>query len=260
MKQRLRKPETISSLSEWTLHQVNSYALAAGAAGVGLLALAPQAEARIVFHSVNKKIVQNGGLIYFDLNQDGIPDFGLSNRYVSTSQGFAFLRVKQHQPANEIWQVISQGRLCAAALPAGKKIGPTGNFHTDPKKGLAMAFADFEGTTYGPWLHKRQAYLGLKFVFNKTTHFGWARIKLSPTGRLAINATLTGYAYETVPNRPIIAGQTSSPDHTAGHPAASALNVLAPRPVPLGVLALGADGAALWRRKKSAVAADVLLG
>ena len=42
-----------------------------------------------------------------------------------------------------------------------------------------------------------------------------------------IAATLTGYAYETIPNKPIIAGKTNGPD------------VITVEPTTLGSLALG---------------------
>jgi hypothetical protein len=208
----MKRSRGTANLSESVHQRLSMYALAASAAGVGALALAQPAEARIVYTRANIKITQNGGSIFFDLNHDGIPDFGLSNKYFSTSQrsqGFVFLNAQQHQQANEIWQVGSQGRKCAGALTAGTKIGPSGNFQKDPKSGLAMAFENLEGTYYGPWLKVKQAYLGLKFVVKGKTHFGWAHIKLNPTSGLSISETLTGYAYETIPGKSIIAGKTT---------------------------------------------------
>lgn len=239
------KTEPLPNLSESVHHQLSAYARVAGAAGVGLLALVPPAEAKIVYTPAHVKIVQNGGLISFDLNHDGIPDFGLSNKYISTSQGFAFLNARQARQANEIWQVTSRGRVCAGALPAGTKIGPKGNFKVDPQKGLAMAFADFEGTTYGPWLRVRKAYLGLKFVIKGKTHFGWARVVLASTGRLSIEATLTGYAYETIPNKPILAGKTRGPEEVSTIPAKRDVHTAS-----LGVLAIGYSGLSIWRREE----------
>jgi hypothetical protein len=50
-------------------------------------------------------------------------------------------------------------------------------------------------------------YLGLQFKVKSKTHYGWARIS-------SINGeyTLTGYAYETIPDKAIIAGKTEGPD------------------------------------------------
>ena len=253
MRPRSRKLESLPNLSESLHHQLNSYALAAGAAGVGLLALVQPAEGKIVYTAAHVKIVQNAGLITFDLNHDGIPDFGLSNKYVGTSFGFAYLKVKPVRQANQILQINSQRRIAAGALKAGTKIGPGGNFKPDPK-GLVMAFADFEGTTYGPWLRVKQAYLGLKFVIKGKIHFGWARLKLTSTGRLSMNATLTGYAYETRPNKPIVAGKTQESYEIGGigQGNGATFDQPTPRPASLGLLARGATGLVAWRRRTAA--------
>lgn len=87
---RSRWPRT--NLPDSLHRQLNMYARAAGAAGVGALALAQGAEAKIVYTPANLKIVQNGGLITFDLNHDGIADFGLSDKFSSiSSKWFDFL-------------------------------------------------------------------------------------------------------------------------------------------------------------------------
>jgi hypothetical protein len=156
--------KTASSLSESIQKQLNMYAIAASAAGVSVLALAQSSEAKIVYTPVNVKIVQNGGLFSFDLNHDGISDFGLSNKYVATaSRAYGTLKVVQSRQANEIWGVNSKGILCAGALPKGIRVGPKGRFQKDPATGLVMALASFD-TYFGPWLKVKQAYLGLKFV------------------------------------------------------------------------------------------------
>jgi hypothetical protein len=91
----------------------------------------------------------------------------------------------------------------------------------------------------GPWANVANRYLGLKFQIKGKTHYGWARmtVKLS---RADITATLTGYAYETIPNRPIVAGKTKGPD------------VITVQPASLGHLAAGAAAIPAWRRSESA--------
>src|SRR5215475_10458062 len=96
----LRKTAPISN----SLHRrLNMYALAAGAAGVGALVSAPQAEAKIVYTPADVKIVLNGGLIEFDLNHDGVNDFGFNNTFhTSSSESFTGLAVQPLKAKNEI--------------------------------------------------------------------------------------------------------------------------------------------------------------
>ena len=71
--------------------------------------------------------------------------------------------------------------------------------------------ADSESTRpicRGPWVHANERYLGLKFVINGEFHFGWARLDVNCDYPHPINARLTGYAYETIPNQPIVTGDT----------------------------------------------------
>jgi hypothetical protein len=64
---------------------------------------------------------------------------------------------------------------------------------------------------YCPWRNATNRYLGLRFRIDGKTHFGWARFTIKAQAR-GVVATLTGYAYETVPNKPIIAGKTKGSD------------------------------------------------
>ncbi len=249
-------PRKTANLSESIHQQLSMYALAASAAGVGILATAQQAEAKIVYTPANVKIVQNGGLITFDLNHDGIPDFGLSNKFTSFSSNELWtLNAVQARQANEIREGLPcyEEELCAAALPKGAKIGLKGQFQQDPRSGLLMiqlAICD-SCSNNGPWLNVKQAYLGLKFVIKAKTHFGWARVQLSHNMSGPIQATLTGYAYETIPGKPIIAGATKGPDDGA-EPAPASIKTHTPKPATVGMLALGAPGLSIWRREEPA--------
>jgi hypothetical protein len=246
-------PRMMSHVSESLKKRLDLYSLAASTAGLSILALAQPAEAEIVYTAANIKITQNGGLIKFDLNHDGIPDFGLSNVYFHSSfQANGFLKVEQAQSANEVWEVTSKGFLCASALPRNVRVGPKGHFQKDPKAGLAMAFTNLEGTYYGPWLKVKQAYLGLKFVVMGKIHFGWARVNVKFSSS-SIAATLTGYAYETIPNKPIVTGKTQGPDeiNAIGQPVPTAFTAPAPQRATLGLLALGSRGLSIWRREES---------
>jgi hypothetical protein len=91
-------------------------------------------------------------------------------------------------------------------------------------------------------------YLGIKFKIGADYHYGWARITVetSTSKSQAFTATLTGYAYETVPGKAIVAGATTGAEVGEVNPAATTDDA----PL-LGMFTLGAQGLALWRREEA---------
>jgi hypothetical protein len=213
MKPSSRPSRTPSRLSTSVRHQLSLYALAAGAAGV--LTLAQPSEAKIVYKKTHVVI----GGYWLDLNPDGIHNFWLGHWMCGTatvvdcislsgvSRGYSSIEVKHE--GTHTW---------ARALHSGARI-PAGSFQW---------FAQLVSGR-GPWYNVKNRYLGLKFRFKGKTHYGWAR--MSVLGTLGnLTATLTGYAYETIPNKPIIAGKTKG------------LDVITVEPGSLGRLAQGSAG------------------
>ena len=103
----------------------------------------------------------------------------------------------------------------------------------------------------------KNRYLGLRFVAKQPTHFGWARLSVScNSANNKISAVLTGYAYETIPNKPIVTGKTNRPDDVSdvGRADPAVLNLSDPEPPALGLLALGAPALSVWRRAEPAAA------
>jgi len=199
------------------------YAAAATAAGVGLLALAVSAEAKIIYTRANEQIVPNHRFP-LDLNHDKKTDFTLVDThgsYFFTSWGF--LTVYPNRSANAIWGYQANGGLrYASALPAGFKLGPKAGFSPGQK---VMAFSFFAGgipqnssACYGPWKGASSRYLGLKFKIKTDIHYGWARLNVT-CNQTEVTGTLTGYAYETIPNKPIITGRTKGADDSDVAPA-----------------------------------------
>lgn len=220
---------------------LSSYTKAALAASVGLMAMAKSAEAKIVYTPADVPIAVNGGPYFLDLNHDGIADFILSNVFrTPTSDGFpssaTLLVSASGVTRNQVWGSGSKVRF-ASALPAGVSVGankahlrksPTDlmarlrvDFH--PSDRLAKAYtycstwwAGCSSFVSGKWLNKKSRYLGLKFVIKNEIHYGWARATVKQTskrrGDTSITAKLTGYAYETIPDKPILTGKTEGPD------------------------------------------------
>jgi hypothetical protein len=88
---------------------------------------------------------------------------------------------------------------------------------------------------------------------NGKVHYGWARfasVKASAcNGGPAVTAVLTGYAYETTPNKPIIAGQTKGPDDSGVEQSNTTPANPVPHPASLGALAMGASRLSIQPKK-----------
>jgi hypothetical protein len=218
----MKATKTPSRLSDSLQHQLNMYALTASATGVGMLALALPAEAKIVYTPAHIRIKLNHGIINLDLNHDGINDFQFSAKYGRSTYGLGEkLWVGPAQQSNQVWGFVSTtwNALCADPLPRGQKVGPKGKFYP----GVQIMFSlvghmrDSGGWSKCAW-YDTKAYLGLRFIIKGKTHYGWARVKTA--GNFGgFTPLITGYAYETVPNKPIIAGRIKGADDGDAMPA-----------------------------------------
>jgi hypothetical protein len=257
------RPRTTLRLSD-TQHQLlNTYALAATGA-VGVLTLVPSSEAKIVYTPIHKtiKLHQHYNL---DLNHDGITDFTLELTSFHTRNTSAFSTLRVVPTKANTAEGGSHGTSCgggrgagpyAFALQQGALIGPKQPFHGKPNlMGVVGTIDDFS-VFCGPWLDVKNRYLGLKFQIRGETHFGWARLNVASTPISITSATLTGYAYETIPNKPINAGKTEGAEEDSVDEANPAtLNEPTLRPASLGLLAIGSPGLSVWRREESVLAA-----
>ena len=78
----------------------------------------------------------------------------------------------------------------------------------------------------GYWLNGKKQFLGLKFTIAGQTHYGWARLTTG-VDTCKVKAVLTGYAYESEPDTPILTGATSV-DSTGNEQGASESAILEP--------------------------------
>ncbi len=256
-----------------SVHQeLNMYALAASAAGVGMLALAQPAEAKIIYTPAHRHVPLNGHL-GIDLTRDHVANFYIARNSGSyeksnccvvyfTSLGAAGVSgngvVGLHEPGPLVhsFNVVS-------ALDAGQQISSGVQFVSGG--GMAKRSRADAGSwrCTGLWNNAKNRYLGLKFEIKGQVHYGWARLNEScnQDGERGsgVEALLTGYAYETIPGKAIKAGQkkeaddpTNSPDMMNPDDPGPGASMSAPfpgkQPVSLGMLALGAQGVPLWHR------------
>jgi hypothetical protein len=253
-----------------------AYAAAASAAGIGILATAPGAEAKVVYTPTNQKVPLFSSLP-IDMNGDGAIDFYLvQSRGVSVgaSNVYSDLAVCHTQPrsgygcissassnapnaANEV-RVVSEE---AADLAAGAQIGPGqqwgGKGHwVNMALRVIVHFSSKTSQQWRfPWANQGKGvfnrYLGFKFKIGNDFHYGWARVSVrtSTDASQGFYATLTGYAYETVPGKAIVAGATSDAEEVG---AVTSMQPMIDAKAPsLGMLGRGAAGLAIWRKEDS---------
>ena len=259
MKQRSGPLKTVSNLSESVHQQLSMYALTAVLATVGVLALTRSSAAKIVYTPTNVQISRRYDL---DLNHDGITDVAF----------FVIDKVSTCPPNQDrsLWEepVLRNGSeadtLGALALAEGARIGKGGSFQGR----VALMVSSTWIRSFicmkidaGHWQDVSNGYLGLQLKIHGKTHYGWARLSVQPNFS-SINATLTGYAYETIPGKSLKAGQRKeAADDPTNEDLGSGAFLTdpipdAPQPASLGVLALGAQGV-LWRRKESALEGEL---
>lgn len=252
MNQRSRdrnSPRSVATLATGIEKRLISYAAMATAAGVAILACAPSAEAKVVYTATWMSIVPKGQPALIDLNNDGIADFQVSTTHqlISTRSGFRSvsfkLNVSPKNASNAIWGANGS----ASALPAGKKVGPSGKLKLGKQ---FMASQKFESTSYfgsyiyrassnGQWPQTTRLYLGLRFIIQGQIHYGWARLNVTAAASEMYGA-VNGFAYETEPNKPIITGQGAPREGRSDGNRSAAGRPRGINPGGLGALAAGA--------------------
>jgi hypothetical protein len=210
-------------------------AYAAAATGTAALALTTTAHAEIVYTPAN---VTTGSSTPLDLNHDGINDFTWESVPYDSGHGHDFGPALD-VPGNAVWGVRTP-------LPIGTPIGSKGKFASSTYYGVVFMGEDFEyGTitnTFGFWKNVTNKFMGFKFMVGGEVHYGWAR--LSWNGPVSV--IISGYAYETVANKPIRAGQRTESE--AESASVSSVDSSAEGGASLGLLASGANGIGVWRR------------
>jgi hypothetical protein len=238
-----------ANLSKPVDRHLHAYAIAASAAGVGLLALSQPAEAKVIHKVVNVSIGL-GSSYTLDLNKIGVGDFTISAFQTGFSGGNfdSSVRVKPIGKDNEVWVT---GSALAAELGNNVTIGPSGNFSN--RSSIYMVnyfdgkFAD------GNWAGNVKAkFLGFKFVdLAGKPHYGWARLNVHGPGHVE----LLDYEYDNTEYTPVKtckgSSSTSVVDEGSGIPMTE--DAVEPSGSPsLGHLAAGAAAIDAWRTGSAA--------
>jgi hypothetical protein len=240
-------------------HRVKLYSLSAAAAGVSVLALTQASVGEVVITKKNIPL-NTGGPVSIDLNKDGLADFQFSITSYRTTRS-------SHLHLRETVKPLTHGGLIggpwnglpgpyASALVRGATIGPSAHFvGGNVVIQRNIEYSSGQGGSYGNWPFTyggsdgtEVRFLGVKFQIKGQTHYGWIRLAVG-VGRKAVPGAVLGYAYETIANTRLSAGNTSSSsNHARSDDSQSVEYIRKPGHPSMGMLALGAGGLALWRR------------
>jgi hypothetical protein len=220
------------------------YSLAA--AGVSLLALGQPAESEVVFTKktipipITQGCCQGVEISFANNGQNNLGFFLYS---------FGSSRVLNVHPlSSKESGVIAQSYVLA--LTRGAKIGPSDTF----SNGYGRTIESTSRSTRGDKLYRgywagnpTNRYVGVRFFISGQMHYGWVRLTVNTSKQHVMSATITGYAYETVPNKAILAGTAAKTTAGAKVPG----KIQNQDGASLGMLALGAESLPLWRREET---------
>ena len=247
-----QRERAVARLDSYLEKRLLSYVAAATAAGVAVLACPLQAQAKVVFTDTWIPIAPIESMTYLDLNNDGIADFLISNnlnacRSSSSSGGCVTMKVIPQNASNAIWGTNNgQFHGSASALGSGVTIGSQGKFqygHGFMGRANRGGNGSATGGSSGQWKEITRGFLGLKFIIQGQVHYGWVRLSVSASSG-GMYGAISGYAYETEPNTPIVTGQESGTAKKKKNQRAMtsrvSVSVSAPTSGGLGMLAAGA--------------------
>jgi hypothetical protein len=248
-----------------TVHQhLNGYVLAAGAAGVAILACSVPAEGSPICHQIGFTLL---GTDTYSLNPAGglVAPFNIAQTFSSpsTHSSFAFGRLFLTPNFPRAEMAIAENDL-PADLPAGASIGPGGAFGKGQSYGMLFSTNRFYHR--GNLKPGRINYFGYRFLISGKIHYGWVRMTESGN-YMGSQTQILASGYESTPDTAIAAGScTSVSPSTSAVPAphngtsvsssdqaGSSASAASPtsdtsQPASLGMLALGVQGLPLWRR------------
>jgi hypothetical protein len=135
----------------------------------------------------------------FDLDGDGITDYVLAFDISGARFG----------PLGNNSVIVDGGNL-VAAINQGESISPSPPaYYWLNATAVLGGQAVFDGEYfYAGNFSRRDAFIGLRFQYGGATHYGWMEVNNDPN---IASGQVLGWAYETRPDTPILAGAVPEP-------------------------------------------------
>jgi hypothetical protein len=200
------------------------HAVAIGLMGLGLAVVASPIQASIIYTPAEIAVAQHTST-YLNLNHDDMVDVTFQIPAGCSMGTCGALLYAEGEVSGPLGTNLIQ----AGALMAGARIGPGEPMRSDqemvsvgdcPYPSHPMCEGDSSPYVEGPWANVTDRYLGVRAqIFDwehdrGSWHYGWVRLDVSVGFRLNeppdIQATITGYALNLEPDKPIAAGQTTA--------------------------------------------------
>jgi Secretion system C-terminal sorting domain len=190
---------------------------------VTTMVFSASANAQIIYTDVNPDIIQTcqnfqcSQTSDLDLNNDGVFDSKLDlilNTFTSHNPPNTrfFTGLIKASPLNGS-SIITDSSGYPLKMNLNELIDSSGSWSDTANQTLLGKY--YAGLTYvlassyGNWMSATNGFLGLKIVSGTQTYYGWVRLNISMDVTPILGSyKIIDYAYNTIPNQPILAGQT----------------------------------------------------
>lgn len=170
------------------------------------------ASSSIIYTDVNPDSIIVNKLYNLDLNNDGIPDFKITDSIWRSCAPVPNCNIEITPLNNNA--VLSDAKNHPYALKAKDTIAlnlsswsKTSDQTLEKIQITCSRTAGIISHYSGHWDNtSEQRYMGLKLIKGANTYYGWVGLSSSTYSNLP--AIVTDYAFNSIPNQPILAGQT----------------------------------------------------
>ena len=183
----------------------------------GITAIAGVANAQVVYTDINpdQLVTGNGGMYSLDVDNDGTVDFSLTTMVVTSSYTYYGMNISLQYDAAVVSPAASGNSMMTsyssgvANVPVGSAIGSSGSFSSASGfLGYSLTYSitgslSTSGSFSGGNFINGEGFVGLKFDISGDTHYGWARVEVTPDGT---TLSVKDYAYESTANTAILSG------------------------------------------------------